>query len=270
MAHSTVYWPKYKYKRGVLSADQWLETTISKISLLPRQVHVWRVPLEVADDTLEQYTSWLSADELSRANRFHATHHTRAFIVARGTLRTLLGGYLGLHPRLVQFHYTELQKPYILHLLGASELCFNLSHSDQLALVALSRDCRVGVDVEKIRPIENLERIAEQFFSAEEAESLRQQPPLERSLAFLRCWTRKEAYIKAIGSGLSHPLSQFTVSLAPHHPPQLIRSELYPTAPQRWQLFHLMPSLHYLGAMAIESPRFTPQYFHFNHSSSIR
>src|SRR5262249_20133919 len=152
------------------------------------------------------FRSILAPDEKERAARFHFEHLRSAFIAARGVLRCLLGGYLNRHPGRVQFRYGARGKPALEPDAGIE---FNLAHSGGLAVLAFASGCPIGVDLEQIRPIPELREIAARFFCAEEAAEIASLPSGERQRSFFRCWTRKEAYIKATGDGLSAPLDQF-------------------------------------------------------------
>jgi 4'-phosphopantetheinyl transferase len=172
-------------------------------------VHVWRIQLDQPPEVVENFWRTLDEAERTRAGRFHFAKHRQNFVVGRGVLRLLLGRYLEIGPEQVRFEYGAQGKP----ALSAGSLRFNASHSGEMALYAFVNDCDVGIDVEFIKGDFETEAIAERFFSTSEIEALRVLPVTEKPAGFFRCWTRKEAYIKAIGSGLSHPLDQFDVTV---------------------------------------------------------
>src|SRR5689334_19989736 len=180
------------------------------LTLSNGEVHVWRAPLEQPDALQEMFLRSLAEDERARASRFHFEKHRRRFVVARGYLRTLLARYLDVQPDEVRFAYGHYGKPSVDHAHG---LRFNMSHSHEVAVYAFVQEQEIGVDVEYIKTDFATEDIARKFFSKQEADALMSLPKDEQGRAFFRCWTRKEAYIKAIGSGLSHPLNEFDVSL---------------------------------------------------------
>lgn len=184
------------------------------LSLKPGEVHVWRCELDQPAERYEEFWRTLDDDERSRASRFHFAKHRRHFVVGRGVLRLLLGRYLETQPADVRFCYGPQGKPALGGEHRESSLRFNASHSGELALYGFMHDCEVGVDVELIKDDFATEEIAERFFSAGEIKALSALPVPERPAAFFETWTRKEAYIKAIGSGLSHPLDQFDVTEA--------------------------------------------------------
>lgn len=220
-------------------------------TLLSGEVHVWRMPLEQPARYVHQLLQFLSADEQTRAAKFHFERDRRRFIVARGALRIILGSYLGIDPRHLRFGYGSHGKPYLLDPCCCA-IRFNLAHSYELALYAFTREREVGVDIEYIHPMPDIEQIAESFFSVSENAALHKLPVNQRLEAFFNCWTRKEAYIKAIGDGLTQPLDQFQVSLAPGEPPQLLRVEKDSNEVSRWRIEALDPAPRYVAALAVE------------------
>lgn len=226
---------------------------LSLLSLSSGEVHVWRArldePAELTAALQEDFLRLLDEDERMRASRFHFEKHRRRFVLARGFLRVLLARYLETKPEEVSFSYGPYGKP----ALGGTpaRLRFNASHSHELALYAFVQDHEIGVDVEYIKKDLKTEEIALHFFSAAEIESLASLPDAEKAVAFFRCWTRKEAYIKAIGSGLSHPLNEFDVTLAAHEPAALLRDHRDPDAAARWSMLNLELD-DYAGALAVE------------------
>lgn len=168
--------------------------------------------MDQPQEVVESFLRMLDEDERVRASRFRFEKHRQNFVVGRGVLRLLLSRYLGMPPEDVRFTYGAQGKPALEGEHSADSLRFNASHSGELAVYAFVRECEVGVDVEFIKTDFETEEIAERFFSAPEIRALRALPAAEKPAAFFRFWTRKEAYIKAIGSGLSHPLDQFDVT----------------------------------------------------------
>ncbi len=214
------------------------------------QVHVWRISLEVSDPLLSRLREVLADDERQRAERFHFEKDRRHFTTARGAMRILLAGYLACPPEEVRFAYSNYGKP---RLTQESNLRFNLTHSHGLALLAVTHGREIGVDVERLRDMEgDGEPLAQRFFSPREAAVLRSLPPQLRREAFFLCWTRKEAYIKANGKGLSLPLDQFDVSLHPEEPAALLATQHDPQEAPRWSLRSLAPGEGYVAAVAVE------------------
>jgi 4'-phosphopantetheinyl transferase len=224
------------------------------LSLQSGEVHVWSARLEQPTEELAGFLRTLDQDEQARANRFHFEKHRRHFVVGRGVLRLLLGRYLETSPEDVRLSYGPYGKPALDAVHYNSRLRFNASHSGELALYAFVQDHEVGIDVELIKGDFETEEIAERFFSPYEIKTLSALPAAEKPAAFFRCWTRKEAYIKAIGSGLSHPLDQFDVTLAPNEPAALLRVHQDPESVARWTMFDLDVGPGYAAALAIDSP----------------
>ena len=221
----------------------------SGLTLAPGEIHVWSVRLDPPPDRVEALGRCLSPDEWERANRFRFEKHRRQYVVGRGALRTLLAAYLGTRPELVKFSYGKRGKPF---LDPSGDLQFNLSNSDELALVGFVLGREIGVDVEYLRKMEDCEQISERFFSESERTVLRSIPFPAKQEAFFNCWTRKEAYLKAVGEGLAAPLDSFDVTLALEEPPRMLTLEGDAERASRWFLYHLRPAPDYIGAVAIE------------------
>lgn len=218
------------------------------LNLESHHVHIWRLSLDLSTDSVKSIESTLSADELERVVRFHFQVDKNRFIVAHGILRTLLGRYLHCDPTELTFSLNQYGKPSLVN----STLEFNLSHSGNFALIAVTQGRKVGVDVERIRQGISSHVIAQQYFSKSEVAELQSLPLEQREAAFFTCWTRKEAYIKAQGLGLSLPLESFDVSLSPNEPAKLraVRPDSQEAA--RWTLLSLDVDPNYAGALAVE------------------
>jgi 4'-phosphopantetheinyl transferase len=197
----------------------------------------------------------LGRDERERAARFRFPHLTRNFLVNHGRLRLILGAYSGIAPEDIAFSMNEFGKPELANAAASGphgRLRFNLSHTEGLALLALCRGADVGTDVEAVRSMSDFELIAESHFSESEVAALQAFDAGERQRAFFRCWTRKEAFLKAHGRGLSIPLDSFAVSLAEEERPALLECRWDPAETARWSLFSLDPEPGFIGALAIE------------------
>jgi 4'-phosphopantetheinyl transferase len=223
----------------------------SPLELGPGEIHVWAVQLDPPPERVARLERLLEPDERQRADRFRFDRHRRQFVVGRGALRTLLGAYLGIRPEDVRFLYGHRGKPFLAPPLDAGGLFFNLSNSHELALVGFLRGVEIGVDVEHLRPMPDCEKIAERYFSDSEREVLRGIPMPAKEEAFFNCWTRKEAYLKAVGEGLAAPLDSFAVTLAPGEPPRMLTLEGSAERAARWFFRHLRPAEDYLGAVAV-------------------
>ncbi len=226
----------------------WTETSFQPI-LKPKDVHVWSVDFNVDPKTLERYWELLSIDEKKRVEKFRFKKDVIQFIVSRGVLRRLLGHYLNEEPTKITFQYGENGKP---KLEDKYSLQFNLSHAGKKAVMGFVHHFTIGVDVELIKPDVDLRYLATRFFSSKESNKLLRLPDAEIPQAFYNCWTRKEAFIKAKGDGLSFPLDQFEVSFIPGEETALIATHWSPEEKEKWELFSFDIGTDYSGAVAIE------------------
>lgn len=213
------------------------------------EVHVWLANLD--SYPASDLKSFISSDEVKRAERFHFAKDRNHFIVARGLLRQLLAAYLKTAAVDLAFSYGAKQKP---SLAGIEKgvLNFNLAHSHGRAAYAFSRNRELGIDLELIRENFGGAEIAQRFFSRSEIETLDTVPPELAAHAFFNCWTRKEAYIKAIGEGLSLPLDTFDVSLAPGEPAALLRNHKEPREVERWSMISIAAPEKFVAALVVE------------------
>lgn len=200
------------------------------VALPADELHVWRVGLELGRERTAAMHELLSLDERERAARFRFDRDRDRYVAGRGLLRCLLGAYTGREPAAIAFSYGPYGKPS----LQDAALHFNLSNSGAVALIALSASAELGVDLELAREDFSREHIAERFFSPAEVRDLRALAPEEQPTAFLRCWTRKEAFIKARGDGLSLALDSFDVTLQPGQPAMVTRTAWSEEEPRHW------------------------------------
>jgi len=222
------------------------------LTLGSNEVHVWRIGLEQPASQIEGLRQIVAPDELSRAEAFFFPRDRDRFIAARAVLRIILSRYLKRDPRQLRFCYSTYGKPSLAEECGGDWLRFNVAHSHQIALIAVAIGRELGVDIEYIRPQVVEEQIAERFFSPREVAALRALPASQQAEAFFNCWTRKEAYIKARGEGLSLPLDQFDVSLVPGEPARLLSVHGDPQEASRWSLRELTPGPGYTAALVVE------------------
>ncbi len=227
-------------------------TPAEMLSLSDRDVHVWTARLDLAPRQVPGFAETLSDDEQARASRFSFERDRTRFIVGRGVLRTLLGRYVNLAPGCLAFRYSPHGKPAVSIGPGGRALRFNVAHSGGLALYAITLGREIGIDLERIRADFASDQIAERFFSRGEVAALRALSPARRRKAFFTCWTRKEAYIKARGRGLSLALDRFDVSVAPGEPAALLSTPDEPQEASRWCLMDLYPDPDYVAAIAVE------------------
>lgn len=198
-----------------MSTDKlkWQQTTNNRELILSNEVHVWHAFLDVTAIEFENLLGFLSTDEHERARRFHFEKDQRRFIVARGILRKILGDYLGVNPIDICFEYNQFGKPILAPVFDNDNVCFNISHSDAYALYAINRGKKIGIDIERVRGEVAFMEIAQKFFSKNEINSLESINKNKRAELFFQYWTRKEAFVKAIGEGVSFPMEKYDVSL---------------------------------------------------------
>jgi 4'-phosphopantetheinyl transferase len=212
------------------------------------RIGVWCFPLEASPEVVSAFAALLSSDELDRAARFRFEHLRRSFTIARGAVRNILAACTGVRPESIRFAYSAEGKPSLEY--PAAGLRFNVSHSGKMALCAAGTPPYLGIDVEQVRPMPDALSLAARFFSQEEAAELARVPPHLREQVFFTCWTRKEAYIKAVGGGLSIPLDSFRVTIMPGEPARLVRRSPAADASGEWTLLALDPAPGYIGALA--------------------
>jgi len=218
--------------------------------------------LPVAPTYLRHLEATLSAGERARADRFRLPEHRERFVVAHGGLRDILSRYLDIPADQLTFVTNDYGKP-ALAAPDHTRLQFNLSHSGALILLAVTCDRPVGIDVEQIIPPDNFSRLVEQFFSTNENAAFRALPESKRAAAFFAGWTRKEAYVKALGMGVSLPLDQFDVTMDPDAPPHLLADRRHPHHPETWTLLSFVPASGYIAALAVEIPHPTIAFYHW-------
>ncbi len=222
------------------------------IALGEGEVHVWRLPLAPPPEQLAAFARTLSADERERAARFLFERDRTAYTATRGALRTLAASYLGRRPEELALGYHDKGKPYLAAPVppDAEPLRFNVSHSGELALLAFVRDREVGVDIERRRDMLDLVSLARTAFSPHEYRTLCGLPPHDHPVAFFACWSRKEAFIKATGEGVSQ-LADFDVSLRPGEPARLLRAPGPPPGHARWSILDLPAIPGYAAALVV-------------------
>jgi 4'-phosphopantetheinyl transferase len=235
-------------KGGALTIDDWHRRAFKVLESL--LVDVVGVRLDAPAEVSTALWQLLSRDERERAGKFRYAKHRQHYVVARASLRRLLAERLRIAPTAIEFVETKHGKPRLAPVHGAADVEFNLSHSGILALYAFTRGRAVGVDIELIREVPDIDGLAERFFSVAETALLRAVPVDRRSLAFLACWTRKEAFIKALGLGLSCPLDAFDVTIDPDAPARITRIEGRIDTVANWTMQGFTPYHGYIAAVA--------------------
>lgn len=223
---------------------------------LGSEIHVWHAALDRDERDIARLQATLSADEKARAERFRFAKDKNHYTVARGLLRELLGKYLQQAPDSLEFSYGPHGKPALAGKNASSGISFNLSHSFGLAVYAFAKGRDLGIDVERVQPESAGEDIARRFFSPREVGDLRSLPPEARTEAFFLCWTRKEAYIKALGTGLYAPLDTFSVNLRPGEPAEFLGG-----VDSRWHIAAFQPAEGYAAAVVYDGDVCSIQQF---------
>jgi 4'-phosphopantetheinyl transferase len=226
----------------------WLNSP-DNLTLSDNEAHIWRADLDFNQSFQSSFLKLLSPDEKNRARKFRFNKDSQHFIAARGILRRLIGKYLEINPAEISFQYSEFGKP---SMANNNSLQFNISHSRNVALFAFTRKFNIGVDVEFVNPNIEVKEIAASFFSTNEIKNLLELPEKEQTLGFFNCWTRKEAFIKAVGEGLSFPLDKFEVSLEPNKSAKLLATYWQPEDVSKWSIYSLFPEPNFVGSLVIE------------------
>ena len=235
------------------------------IALPEKEVHIWNFNVHEFSKTIESYENLLSPKEIAKVNKFKFAKDRRVSILTRGLLRILSGRYLNQLPESINFNYGAYGKP---DYNFETQLKFNISHSENIIVMAFVRNCDIGVDIEKIKSDFDVMDIAQHFFSSDEIQSLQALPEKDKVNGFYRCWTRKESFIKAKGSGLSFPLTSFTVSLNVEYAKILI-TEWDPREKDEWKLFSFRPFKGYIGALSVRSDVKTIKYWDFDQFNAL-
>ena len=244
------------------------------IRLVPGEVHLWKFTQNRPEEDLGEFFGWLSTGEQHRAQAYRFPVDRQHFITRHGLLRLILGCYTGLHPSKLKFTLSPFGKPFLTSKSGASSnssrLQFNLSSSSNLAVLAVCLDYQLGVNVEIMQDGPNYDELVNRFFSHAEKEQWRFITPLDKKLVFYQTWTRKEAYLKAFGRGLSIPLDSFDVLLSPREPARLLTVRGLAGAAEDWRMFQLQHVSNYAAAVVVKDPGFNPRFIYYLEESSGR
>jgi 4'-phosphopantetheinyl transferase len=247
-----------------MAGDAWAPPPAGPLSVGADEVHVWRASLRPPPHVLARLEAHLSPDERARAARFRFPELRTAFEAGRGAQREILSRYAGLPPHALAYAETSHGKQSLAGAAAGLGIRYNVSNSGDLALIAVTLRREVGVDLEKLKPMPDGIDIAQRFFSAPENEVFAALDPGVRDFAFFCCWTRKEAYIKAVGEGLSMPLDRFDVAFAPGEPARLLRTRGDEDEAARWSMAELHPGEGYVGAIVVEGDGWRPVLFDFD------
>ena len=217
-------------------------------------IQLWSIDINPARHRSEELRSLLSDDELERADNFRFNKHRDRWIASRAMLRIILSSIIDRSPESVIFDYDEYAKPCLGHSDSEAQVNFNLTHSNDLALLAVTSSGPVGIDVEQVKSLPSIDAVVERFFSAAERLTFSTlSADEERLKAFYACWTRKEAYLKALGCGISKPTNTFDVTLLENSEPEIVAIDGDKKAADDWLLFDLQVVPGYVGALAIQT-----------------
>jgi len=241
-------WAKYR----TFNTEPFCQRPSSTTLQLSRgEVDLWRAQLCLPAWRLRELSVLLSEEEIQKADRFVFAEHRWRYIASRGLLRTVLSYYLGTEPSRLAFSFGAHGKPRLAFNEIAYKLCFNVSHSHEMALFAVSCDCAVGVDVEYLQPSLDVEQLVESAFFPEEVAQIKSLPPDQKHSAFFGAWTLKEAYLKATGEGLS-ALDKVKVSIPPGDAATLLTIEGDLDKVNRWTSYQLVPADGYIATLVVE------------------
>jgi len=233
------------------------------LSIGASEVHVWFAALDQPPEVLERFHASFSVDEQQRAERFRIGNLRNHYVAARGMMREVLARYLGTSSQSLAFTYAAHGKPSLASSWRDTGLDFNLAHSHCAAVLAVTQGEPIGVDIEQIRPMPNAGALMERFFAAEEIDAWKRLNEKLRLEAFFRGWTRKEAYLKAVGSGLSFPLDRFCITIDPSQTPRVLSIDGDVKEAARWWLTSFDPAETFVAALAMRGTPRTLRLWNF-------
>lgn len=224
--------------------------------LANNQAHIWRANLDLPAAEIERLTTILSPDEIVRANKFKFPRDKKRFIAARGILRELLANCLQISANKIEFSYSDRGKPHLAASMPNPSLQFNLSHSQNYALYGFTCNCRIGVDLEYMRAMNDTVKIAKRFFSGTESELISRLAANKQKRVFFQLWTAKEAYLKATGVGLAGSLNEIEIEIGftPESSVNLFSVQGNVQTAANWSMISFIPVTGYIGTVAIETP----------------
>ncbi len=240
------------------------KTAPKQLTFAESEAHVWRATLSVSDQTYSDFKKMLSQDEIEKATKLHFERDRRKSMISRAILKSILGRYLQIPPNEIEFMYGDQGKPFLSDKMQTTRISFNMAHSQGLALYAFSRNREIGVDLEEIRPIGNLDQIVKRHFSPNEERALSKLRENQKLEAFFQIWVCKEAYLKALGTGLDDHLNLFTIRL-PIKSDSTAIVENKPQDDKQWFVHVVHPEQEFMGAVIVEGSKLNLRYFQFHH-----
>lgn len=227
----------------------WTPFSYKPLILKPNEVHIWAINKKEHINKLPLYWDILNTSEKEKAAKFRFESDHNCAVISRGILKNILGNYLNKTPKNIEFKLGEYGKP---TLKETSDIEFNISHSKDSIVMAFTQKNKIGIDVEYTKKDIEVKKIASHFFAEEEVTSLLALKESYHKQAFYNCWTRKEAFIKALGCGLSFPLDKFVVSLDCSKEAQLIATKWDKKEKEKWFLKAFEPDKDYIGAVSVK------------------
>lgn len=226
------------------------QNSFSQPLLANNRAHVWRANLDLPTTEIERLAAVLSVDEIARANQFHFIEHRKRFIATRAILRQLLENYLEISPNKIELEYGNCGKPQLAASMGDNSLQFNISHSQEYALYGFTNHHLIGVDLEYLREMENITELSKRFFAHREFQLIADFSGREQLAAFYQLWTAKEAYLKAIGTGLSDSLTDIELTFNGRNPKlQAIKGDISNAG--KWSMYHFAPAPNYVSTIIV-------------------
>ncbi|MBF8269927.1 MAG: phosphopantetheine--protein transferase [Gammaproteobacteria bacterium] len=237
--------------------------TPAKLRLSETYIDIWRTSLNLTRHEIDACLALLSPDEIARANRFKVKRKYREYIISRGLLRRILGLTLGTDPADFEFEYSEHDKPLLNLIHKGAPVTFNVSHSHEQTLIAVTLGHALGIDIEQVRQDVQFRQLAKRFFSAQEARELETYTEAGIPRAFFACWTRKEAFVKALGDGIAFGLNEFSVSVNPFDDNVALTTHWDPEEAGNWSLLNIHTDADYIAALAVAGQGFKIRYWEF-------
>jgi 4'-phosphopantetheinyl transferase len=224
--------------------------TTNDLSLSPDYIDIWKIDLNIEDKNIFNHAKCLSNEERTRADKYISGKKSREFIITRSSLRNILGHVLKVNPGVFEFCYSKHGMPMLSPRSGFPDISFNVSHSFDVSLIAITINQAVGIDVEKVRTDIEYEKLAVRFFSDNEYQAIMQYHDQLRLRAFFATWTRKEALVKAIGTGIAMGLKSFDVSVNPDGPAKLLETRWNPDLQNEWSITSIDTGDDYFACLA--------------------
>ena len=226
-------------------------------------VHIWRCQFQSALVYNRDFTASLSTNEIEKACRYIRAKDRDRYIFAHGVLRSILGFYISCSPAELIFEVNPYGKPFLARKCDSSDIQFNMSHSENMTLLAVTRGARIGIDVEYMRSVPDARQIVDRYFSSDERRFLHSFSPVDFERGFFYCWSSKEAFLKGLGKGLTYPLDKFSITFSKGESEGFLQVYEEPVNADCWKITRLSPAPGYSGALAIEEKGSKPKLYQY-------